>query len=217
MIPWILIRSGSVLNCQRASLKFDTTIARMDLRLSSERGLLKKVVTEGEEQRKRFLLWSRFVSIREGERCPKAELKAFRFPGDFDRKPPRESLDFRPRPTDNNVGFVQIKKGGSNMPTLMDLPASKPRHRTYRLVLSIDAQHYLVRPLVCDPILADRAFRLTKSDGTFYDVLQGNYGPTCDCPDFIFRRDGIDPNGCKHIQGLVSQGLVQRVGFSAVR
>ncbi len=24
----------------------------------------------------------------------------------------------------------------------------------------------------------------------------------CDCPDFIFRRDGIDPRGCLHIQAV---------------
>ncbi len=104
------------------------------------------------------------------------------------------------------------------MPTLTELPTTQPKlkPRTYRLILSIDAQHYLVRPVVCDPILADRAFRLTKPDGTSYDVIQGSHGPTCDCPDFIFRRDGIDPNGCKHIQGLVSQGLVKRVDFPVV-
>ncbi len=30
----------------------------------------------------------------------------------------------------------------------------------------------------------------------------------CDCPDYIFRRDGLDPSGCKHIKALVGSGLI---------
>ncbi len=33
-------------------------------------------------------------------------------------------------------------------------------------------------------------------------------GHTCDCPDFIFHRDGLDPGGCKHIKALVACGLL---------
>ena len=32
---------------------------------------------------------------------------------------------------------------------------------------------------------------------------------TCDCPDFTFKREGIDPEGCKHIKALVACGLIE--------
>jgi hypothetical protein len=76
------------------------------------------------------------------------------------------------------------------------------------LLLIIDQTIYFVRSLHCDAALALRAFRLHKADGTLYDVAQTRYGPQCDCPDFIFRRDGIDPAGCKHVKALVAQGLL---------
>jgi hypothetical protein len=77
------------------------------------------------------------------------------------------------------------------------------------LFLRINQTFYAVRALTCDPIVADKAFRLNKSDGTLYDVAQTRYGPQCDCPDFIFRRDGIDPTGCKHVKALVAEGLIE--------
>jgi hypothetical protein len=85
-----------------------------------------------------------------------------------------------------------------------------PKGRTAQLYLTIDTAPYHVRPVLADPVLARRAFQLTKPDGTRYDVSQTHYGLTCDCPDFIYRRDGIDPLGCKHIRALVSCGLVER-------
>lgn len=85
-----------------------------------------------------------------------------------------------------------------------------PKGRTFQLYLTIDRFPYHVRPIVIDPVLADRAFQLTKPDGNSYNVSQTRYGLTCDCPDFIYRRDGLDPAGCKHIRALVSCGLVER-------
>jgi hypothetical protein len=71
---------------------------------------------------------------------------------------------------------------------------------------------YRVRPVRREPPGRDadevRAFRLNKPDGTLYDVAQTRYGPRCDCPDFVFRRDGIDPTGCKHVKALVAEGLI---------
>jgi len=78
----------------------------------------------------------------------------------------------------------------------------------YRLDLTIGRTTYAIRPLACASVIADRAFRLTKGDGTAYDVSQTTYGPICDCPDYIFRRDGLDPSGCKHIKALVGSGLI---------
>ncbi len=78
-----------------------------------------------------------------------------------------------------------------------------------QLFLAIQRNIYLVRPLACDGGEAVRAFRLNKADGTLYDVEQTRYGPRCDCPDFIFRRDGLDPAGCKHVRALVAYGLIE--------
>ena len=77
-----------------------------------------------------------------------------------------------------------------------------------RLMLLIRDTPYSVRRIACDPVVADLAFRLLKPDGTIYDVIQTQYGPECDCPDFIFRRDGLDPVGCKHVRALVETGLI---------
>jgi hypothetical protein len=67
------------------------------------------------------------------------------------------------------------------------------------LVLTINGTTYAVKPIAADPSVAIRAFRLRKADGTVYDVAQAVHGLTCDCPDFIFNRDGIDPDGCKDV------------------
>lgn len=88
--------------------------------------------------------------------------------------------------------------------------SSLPKGRSFQLYLTIDGAAYLVRPVLADPCLARRAFALTKPDGTNYDVVQSHHGPTCDCPDFIYRRDGLDPAGCKHVRALVSCGLIER-------
>ena len=89
---------------------------------------------------------------------------------------------------------------------------SKPKavRPTIRLDLTIGGTTYEIESLAeaLDP--GFRAFRLIKVDGTIYDVAQTSYGPQCDCPDYIFRRDGLDPSGCKHIKALVGTGLIDR-------
>jgi hypothetical protein len=92
----------------------------------------------------------------------------------------------------------------TEVPTLPPLEAQGSR-----LFLLINRTIYRVRPLRGDPATAARAFRLNKPDGTLYDVAQTVFGPTCDCPDFIFRRDGLDPAGCKHVKALVAEGLIE--------
>ena len=77
-----------------------------------------------------------------------------------------------------------------------------------RLTLTIRQTAYDVHGLTVSPDVARKAFRLGKPDGTLYDVAETTYGPACDCPDFIFRREGIDPAGCKHVKALVACGLL---------
>lgn len=96
------------------------------------------------------------------------------------------------------------------MPILVPVRRAPARGgvRSTHFFLRINQTFYEVRALKCDPIIAVKAFRLNKADGTLYDVAQTQYGPQCDCPDFIFHRDGLDPSGCKHVKALVVEGLI---------
>jgi hypothetical protein len=82
------------------------------------------------------------------------------------------------------------------------------RVRPVRLDLTIDRTTYALERVACHPSIGPRAYRLTKGNGVTYDVAQTSFGLQCDCPDFIFRRDGIDPDGCKHVRALVDSGLI---------
>jgi hypothetical protein len=91
-------------------------------------------------------------------------------------------------------------------------PTRRPKAapvRTSRLLLAIGDTYYTVRRLGCDAWVGRESYQLLKTDGTVYDVVQTRYGAECDCPDFIFRREGIDPSGCKHVKALVAAGLLE--------
>ena len=94
-------------------------------------------------------------------------------------------------------------------PRVRTAGVSTPRAPLSHLFLAINQTVYGVQALPTVLPEATKAFRLNKADGTLYDVAQTRYGPQCDCPDFIFRRDGLDPAGCKHVQALVAQGLIE--------
>ena len=85
---------------------------------------------------------------------------------------------------------------------------SEARPFDFRLDLTIGRTSYAIERLAEPYLPGTRSFRLTKGDGTMYDVAQTSYGPQCDCPDYIFRRDGLDPSGCKHIRALIGSGLI---------
>ncbi len=98
---------------------------------------------------------------------------------------------------------------------------AEPRRRTIRparavcrLTIVINDKDYVVKPNTAEASAAIKAFRLSKPDGTDYDVAQTVHGFTCDCPDFIFHRDGIDPEGCKHIKAMVACGLLDTKGVT---
>ena len=86
-------------------------------------------------------------------------------------------------------------------------PPAEP-HGVARLMLAINETTYTLRRVPADPSIAVRAFRLRKPDGTTYHVAVTPHGPECDCPDWTFHRDGIDPAGCKHIRALNAVGLL---------
>jgi hypothetical protein len=89
---------------------------------------------------------------------------------------------------------------------------ARPAHGTCRLTLTINGTAYSLRPNPADSFAALKAFRLRKADGTVYDVAETVHGLECDCPDFVFHRDGTDPDGCKHVKALVACGLLGRRG-----
>lgn len=97
------------------------------------------------------------------------------------------------------------------MPTVSGAPRARnvrPVSGKCRLVLLINGTPYHVRPLQPHPEVASRALRLTKADGTAYDVAATVHGLECSCPDFTFHRQGRDAKGCKHIAALRVCGLL---------
>jgi SWIM zinc finger len=85
-----------------------------------------------------------------------------------------------------------------------------PARAACRLTMEINGVDYRVEQSPAEAYAARKAYRLRKPDGTAYDVALGTHGLTCDCPDFIFHRDGLDPDGCKHIKAMVAYGLLDR-------
>jgi hypothetical protein len=85
--------------------------------------------------------------------------------------------------------------------------ASVTRPDTCRLTVTIRGIGYHACPLNSPQ---GRAFRLTKPDGTAYDVAETPYGPTCDCADQTFRREGLTGEGCKHIRACIALHLISR-------
>ena len=81
---------------------------------------------------------------------------------------------------------------------------------SYALVLLINDTGYQVRSTPrLDPAAVLKSFELRKPDGALYQVSQFHYGCECTCPDFIYRRDGIDPAGCKHIKALCACRIIE--------
>ncbi len=84
-----------------------------------------------------------------------------------------------------------------------------PKRHTCTLRLEIDGQPYILRPLTPDRDSGvSRLYRLRKSSGVAYHVSQHIHGNECECPDFVYRRDGQDYQGCKHVRSLVALNLL---------
>jgi hypothetical protein len=89
---------------------------------------------------------------------------------------------------------------------------ARPPHGLARLMLVINGTSYTIRTIPCDASAALKAYRLRKVDGTTYNVATTVFGAVCDCADFTFHRDGIDPDGCKHIKAMIAVGLIEKGG-----
>jgi hypothetical protein len=80
-----------------------------------------------------------------------------------------------------------------------------------RLTLTINGVHFSVRPIKTEDADVKRAFRLRKQplkSNVIFDVAETVHGAICDCPDFVFRRDGLDPRGCLHVRAMKAVGLI---------
>lgn len=85
-------------------------------------------------------------------------------------------------------------------------PPNTPYGKFY-LILHINGQAHNVRPVMNDAFPSARAFRLHESGIGIYNVAQTLLGHECDCPDFVFLRETIDPIGCEHIKALIAMGV----------
>jgi hypothetical protein len=128
------------------------------------------------------------------DEAPEADLAATYEPTPEDREWADRHLDPAPEPKPKRARKAKAPKVTE---------AAAPS-----MTLTIRGTAYGIEPLASPD---GRAWRLTKGEGKVYDVAEGPYGPTCDCPDFIYRRDGNDRHGCKHIRGLRAFGLVSGV------
>jgi len=79
---------------------------------------------------------------------------------------------------------------------------------TCRLTVHIRGVCYSARPIRPEASDVTRAWRLGRPDGTSYVVADTACGPTCDCGDFVWRHDGRDATGCKHVRALRALGLI---------
>jgi hypothetical protein len=88
----------------------------------------------------------------------------------------------------------------------MSTTTRKPaRPDVCRLTLTIRGESYTARP-IANP--DGRAFRLRhQATGKAYDVAEGEHGPTCDCPDAVYRHDGTGTS-CKHLRAMSALNLI---------
>lgn len=93
------------------------------------------------------------------------------------------------------------------MATATRRPAVRAPHGTARLTLFINGTAYSVRPIRPDDPDVARAFRIRKGGSEAYTVAVTRYGPTCECGDWTWRKDGTGIP-CKHIAACRAVGLL---------
>jgi hypothetical protein len=76
--------------------------------------------------------------------------------------------------------------------------------------ITIGGKFYAVEPMPFDREAGVEAlYAITSEDGDVYHVSDHRDEPArCTRGDFTWRRDGIDPLGCKHIRALVELDFV---------
>jgi hypothetical protein len=91
-------------------------------------------------------------------------------------------------------------------------PARARPADTCRLSITIRGTAYTARPIRPETSDVIRAWTLRKGDGEPYTVADTIDGSTCDCADFVYRHDGQDQAGCKHVRALRALGLLDPEG-----
>lgn len=79
-----------------------------------------------------------------------------------------------------------------------------------RLDLTTGQSRYAIERLTESLVPNSSAFRLVKGEDTTDGVARTPFGPQCACPDYLFRREGLDPSECKHLKALTGSGLMDR-------
>lgn len=97
------------------------------------------------------------------------------------------------------------------------MPRRAPVQGRAKLYLVINRTLYHLLFLDPQKEVADPAWRLTKTDGTSYDVALTTQGAHCSCPDYIYCREHRDPKGCKHVAAMRSVGLLRSQPVEAAR
>lgn len=90
-----------------------------------------------------------------------------------------------------------------------DRPHSSNQAGKCRLTLTINGVHFSVRPIKTEDAVVKRAFWLRKQplkSDVIFAVGETVHGAICDCPDFVFRRDGLDRRGCLHVRAMKAVG-----------
>jgi hypothetical protein len=107
------------------------------------------------------------------------------------------------------AGVLASVSGGAPDPDLRPKPPIKEPHGTTRLTLTINTTHYQVRKVDCQEASASHCYELRKAGpkGAVYHISQHAWGAECDCPDFIFRKEG-SAVPCKHLKAASVFGLI---------
>lgn len=84
------------------------------------------------------------------------------------------------------------------------------------LILKIGSKYYRLEK-IAGTVGVKSAWRLTKPDGESYTVSLGKHGPTCECWDWIQRKQNTPDPRCKHIRAVEQVGLMEtNLGDEAV-
>src|SRR4051794_9047312 len=76
-----------------------------------------------------------------------------------------------------------------------------------KLILRIDGTDYDVRPARPEGFGVVAAFTLRKAGGERHTIAQTIEGPTCDCPDHVYRRKPAGES-CRHVRAARASGLL---------
>jgi hypothetical protein len=77
------------------------------------------------------------------------------------------------------------------------------------LTLTIGGTPYAVRRVACPAAAALECFAVRKAGAAeTHHVSRHADGCRCTCGDFVYRREHLDPKGCKHIRAMVAVGLL---------